>query len=58
MLEKAIGIAVHVHNGQVDKAGKPYILHPIRIMMKMEKIEEMIAAVLHDVIEDSQDHDK
>lgn len=56
MLEKAIAIAVQVHAGQEDKAGKPYILHPIRVMMKMETGDEMITAVLHDVIEDSEDH--
>lgn len=41
------------HKGQVDKAGKPYILHPIRLMFKMSSENEMIAAVLHDVVEDT-----
>ena len=54
-LERAIAIAAKVHAGQVDKAGAPYILHPIRVMMKVSTPEERIAAVLHDVIEDS-DH--
>lgn len=52
-IEKAILIAVQKHAGQVDKAGKPYVLHPLRVMMKMRTEEEMIAAVLHDVIEDT-----
>ena len=52
-LEKALNIAVTQHAGQTDKAGKPYILHPLRVMMKMENDEEMAAAVLHDVIEDT-----
>lgn len=55
MLEKAILIAAKAHAGQEDKAKKPYILHPIRVMMKMETIEEMITAVLHDVAEDNKE---
>ena len=52
-LEQAISIAVSAHKGQVDKAGKPYILHPLRLMFKMQNENEMIAAVLHDVVEDT-----
>ena len=52
-LERAIEIAVSAHKGQVDKAGKPYILHPLRLMFKMQTENEMIAAVLHDVVEDT-----
>jgi GTP diphosphokinase / guanosine-3',5'-bis(diphosphate) 3'-diphosphatase len=40
--------------GQVDKAGEPYILHPLRLMLRMAIEAERIAAVLHDVVEDSQ----
>lgn len=46
-------IAVKVHAGQQDKAGATYILHPLRVMMKMNNPREMITAVLHDVIEDT-----
>lgn len=51
-LEKAIAIASEYHAGQVDKAGSPYILHPLRVMFKMRTEYEMTAAVLHDVLED------
>jgi len=51
-LEKAIAIAVEAHKGQVDKAGKPLILHPLRVMLRMSEETEMIAAVMHDVVED------
>lgn len=53
-LERAIEIAVRVHAGRKDKAGAPYILHPLRVMLKLTAPEEQITAVLHDVIEDSQ----
>ncbi len=52
-LERAILIAAQAHEGQKDKAGAPYILHPLRMMMRMESETAMIAAVLHDVVEDS-----
>ena len=52
-LEKAIEISNNAHKGQRDKAGKPYILHPLRLMLQMATEEEMIVAVLHDVVEDS-----
>ena len=53
-LERAIEIAVSAHRGQQDKGGAPYILHPLRVMLRMTTLEERIVAVLHDVIEDSQ----
>jgi len=52
-LERAIAIAVEAHTGQVDKAGEPYILHPIRVMLGVRTPEARIAAILHDVVEDS-----
>ncbi len=53
MLEKAILIATYAHQGQVDKAGKPYILHPLRLMFSRKNETERICAVLYDVIEDT-----
>jgi (p)ppGpp synthase/HD superfamily hydrolase len=52
-LEKAIETAAKAHAGQLDKAGNPYVEHPLRMMLKMQTIEEKIVAVLHDVVEDS-----
>jgi len=52
-LEKAIGIAAQAHAGQVDKAGAPYILHPLRVMLAVASLDERIVAVLHDVVEDT-----
>jgi len=53
-LERAIAIAATAHTGQVDKAGQPYILHPLRVMLRVEGDNERIAAVLHDVVEDTE----
>lgn len=52
-LERAIAIAAQAHAGQVDKGGQPYILHPLRVMLRVAGERERIAAVLHDVVEDS-----
>ena len=51
-LERAIAIAATAHAGQVDKGGAPYILHPLKVMLRMTSLEERIVAVLHDVVED------
>ena len=53
MLNKAIKIATKAHEGQVDKAGRPYIGHPLRVMAMGTTEEEKIVGVLHDVVEDS-----
>ncbi|MYM75290.1 HD domain-containing protein [Duganella sp. FT109W] len=52
-LERAIAIAAAAHAGQVDKAGQPYILHPLRVMLRVATEHERMAAVLHDVVEDT-----
>lgn len=54
LFEKAIMIATKVHAGQKDKAGAPYLLHVLRVMMSVEKMDERIVALLHDVVEDSE----
>ena len=53
LLQKAIDLAHQAHAQQVDKGGQPYINHPLRVMAKMETLQEKIVAVLHDVVEDS-----
>jgi (p)ppGpp synthase/HD superfamily hydrolase len=53
LLSKAIQIAAKGHENQLDKGGESYILHPLRVMMRTDTIEEKIVAVLHDVIEDT-----
>ena len=51
-LTRALSIAVWAHDGQLDKAGAPYILHPLRVMQKFYDPVLQQIAVLHDVIED------
>jgi hypothetical protein len=59
MIEKAIELAVKAHKGQPDKSvpPKPYIYHPLSVMLAMEKdgfIDDVLCvAVLHDVVEDT-----
>ncbi len=50
-LDKAILIAVHAHQGQKDRYGGNYILHPLRVMFKVDSDDEKIVAILHDVVE-------
>ena len=52
-LERAIQIATEAHKGQLDKAGREYIGHPIRVMKMGKTEDEKIVGVLHDVIEDT-----
>ena len=54
-LERAIQVAAEAHAGQPDKAGEPYILHPLRVMLRLKEPDERIVAVLHDVVEDNPD---
>lgn len=51
---KALCIAFQAHSGQTDKGGMPYVLHPIRVSDKCTTKEAKIAALLHDVLEDSE----
>ena len=52
-LEEAIRIALEAHRGQKDRAGAPYLLHPLRVMLRLRTDPERMAAVLHDVVEDT-----
>ena len=51
--ELALKIATEAHKGQVDKAGVPYINHPLIVASLVETEEEKIVALLHDTIEDT-----
>ena len=54
-LEDTILFATTVHRGQTDKAGRPYITHPLRVMNNLgldAPLEHQMAALLHDTMED------
>ena len=52
-IEDAVALAALAHRGQTDKAGKPYILHPLRVMLSLPDETARIVAMLHDVLEDT-----
>jgi (p)ppGpp synthase/HD superfamily hydrolase len=52
-LERAVELATRRHAGQADKAGQPYLLHLLRVMHQVEGDIAKQAAVLHDVLEDT-----
>lgn len=53
LLKTAYQIASEAHVKQKDKAGKPYIYHPLYVASKVKGTNEKVVALLHDVIEDS-----
>jgi len=55
MLSIALKLAVKAHDGQFDKAGVPYIMHPLKVLHYTKSDDEEIQciAVLHDTVEDS-----
>jgi (p)ppGpp synthase/HD superfamily hydrolase len=53
-LDRAIQIAAQAHFHQKDKYGRPFILHPLRMLVQVEKESEKIVAALHDVVEKSE----
>lgn len=53
LLGKMIRIATLAHDGQLDKAGFPYILHVLRVMMSVGTIKQKIIACGHDLFEDT-----
>jgi (p)ppGpp synthase/HD superfamily hydrolase len=52
-IEKALQIAAKAYEGQKDKDGQPYILHPLRVMAGVQGLDAQMVAILHDVIEDT-----
>lgn len=53
LIKKAMRIAEYAHRGQFDRGGYPYIHHPLHIAEQMEDEYTCAAALLHDVVEDS-----
>lgn len=53
MLQLAKEVATKAHEGQKDKGGQPYILHPTTVASYLDKPEHKMIAYLHDVCEDT-----
>lgn len=56
MLGKMLVLATNAHAGQFDRGGKPYILHPLKVMhyLKSDDEELQCIALGHDIIEDTK----
>ena len=52
-LGDAIQLAVQAHHGQRDRYGQPYVLHPLRVLFRLNSETDRIVGVLHDIIEDT-----
>ena len=50
---KAMKLAYEAHHGQTDKAGMPYIFHPMHLAEQMDDEVSTCVALLHDVVEDT-----
>ena len=50
---EALQVAVRAHDGQYDKGGSPYILHPLAVAKQVSGEKEKILALLHDTVEDT-----
>ncbi len=53
MIYTNLRIAYNAHNGQLDKSDVPYIFHPFHLAEQMKTEHEVIVALLHDVVEDT-----
>ena len=52
-INKAINIMYNAHKEQYDKGNYPYVFHPYHIAEQMNTEDEIIVALLHDVVEDT-----
>jgi len=52
-LDDAIALAVEQFRGVLDKAGQPYILHLLRVMLEQIGLPAQQVGVLHDLVEDT-----
>ncbi len=50
--KNAIRFCYNAHAGQLDKAGLPYVNHPLHLAEQMSSEDETCVALLHDVMED------
>ena len=53
LYDRALRIAIRAHEGQQDKSGREYVMHPIRVAERCKDTRAKIVALLHDTIEDT-----
>lgn len=53
LIKRALELCYECHKGQYDKGGTPYVFHPYHLAEQMDNEDEIIVALLHDTIEDS-----
>lgn len=51
---KAMRLCYEAHHGQTDKAGVPYVFHPLHLAEQMTDETTTVTALLHDVAEDTE----
>ncbi len=51
--QTALYLAARAHEGQLDRGGAPYLLHPVYVALQCDDETGQTVALLHDVIEDS-----
>lgn len=54
LIGKAAQLAATFHQNQIDRDGLPHFFHCMRVAMKQDTPQAIIAALLHDVVEDSE----
>ena len=54
LTKRAMNIAYQAHHGQLDKGGMPYVFHPLHLAEQMDDEVSTVAALLHDVVEDTE----
>ena len=53
LTKKAIKLMFEAHKDQKDKSGLPYVFHPFHLAEQMQTEDTTVAALLHDVVEDT-----
>ena len=51
--KKALKLCFEAHKDQLDKSGMPYVFHPFHLAEQMDTEDTTVAALLHDVVEDT-----
>ncbi|MCD8048103.1 MAG: GTP pyrophosphokinase [Clostridia bacterium] len=54
LTKKALLISFNAHKEQTDKCGMPYVYHPFHLSEQMDDEFSTCAALLHDVVEDTE----